>query len=220
MLNSQFIDAVLMVTSQCPHCTSVMRSLSEMVKQGELASLEIINIEKKPEAAEQLAVRSVPWVKMGWFELEGLHSHKELQAKALQASSEEGALVYISEELLEGRVNKVLSLLDRQHGLIQHVLTLLDDAEAKINIRLGIAVVMEEYASAKWFLPYISQLTEYTQHDDKRVRADVCHYLSLTENTVVIPAVQKLLNDDSEEVREVAEDSLQDLREAGVAFPA
>ena len=38
-------DAILMITSQCPHCASVMASLTEMVKQGELASLEIINLE-------------------------------------------------------------------------------------------------------------------------------------------------------------------------------
>ncbi|MCK5263655.1 MAG: thioredoxin family protein [Gammaproteobacteria bacterium] len=220
MSNSQVVDAVLMVTSQCPHCASVIESLAEMVKQGELASLEIINLEKKPEMAEKLAVRSVPWVKMGWFELEGLHSQKEFQEKALQAASDEGALAYMAEELQEGRVNKVLSLLDGQHDLIRHVLALLENAEAKINIRLGIGVVMEEYAAAEWFVPYISRLAEYARNKDERVRADVCHYLSLTENKAAIPTIKAMLDDGSEVVREVAEESLEELREAGLQFPA
>ena len=211
-------DAILMITSQCPHCASVMASLTEMVKQAELASLEIINLEIKPEMAEKLSVRSVPWVKIGWFELEGLHSQKELQKKAQQASSEEGALAYISDELLEGRVNKILSLLAGRHDLIQHVLSLLEDADAKINIRLGIGVIMEEYAASDWFVPYISRLTEYTQHKDERVRADVCHYLSLTENKEVVPVIQALHDDASEAVREVAEESLEALRESGLTL--
>ena len=211
-------DAILMITSQCPHCASVMASLTEMVKQGELASLEIINLEKKPEIAEKLAIRSVPWMKIGWFELEGLHSQKELREKAQQASSEEGALAYISDELLEGRVNKVLSLLAGRHDLIQHVLSLLEDADAKINVRLGIGVVMEEYAASDWFVPYISYLAEYSRHKDERVRADVCHYLSLTENKEVVPVIQGLLADTSEAVREVAAESLEELRESGLTL--
>ena len=211
-------DAILMITSQCPHCASTMASLTEMVKQGELASLEIINLEKKPEIAEKLATRSVPWVKIGWFELEGLYSQKELRKKAQQVRSEEGALAYISDELLEGRVNKGLSLVAGRHDLIQHVLSLLEDADAKINVRLGIGVVMEEYAASDWFVPYISCLAEYSRHKDERVRADVCHYLSLTENKEVVPVIQGLLADTSEAVREVAEESLEELRESGLTL--
>lgn len=209
-------DAVLLVTASCPHCASVMKSLSELVKQGDLASLEIINLEKKPEIAEQLGVRTVPWIKISWIELEGLHSQKQLLEKVQQAGSDEGALAYISEELLEGRVNKVLSLLGRQHDLMRHILHLLGDAEAKLNIRLGAGVVMEEYAAADWFVPYIAQLAQYAQHKDQRVRADICHYLSLTESKDAVPTIKSLLIDASAEVREVAKESLDDLCEAGV----
>lgn len=210
-------DALLLISTQCPHCASVIKSLSELVKQGEIASLEIVNLEQKPETAEQLGVRTVPWIRIDWFELEGLHSQQELLEKARQAGSDEGALAYISEELQEGRVNKVLSLLERQHDLMRHVLALLGDAEAKINVRLGIGVLLEEYAAADWFSPYIQKLAEHIQHGDQRVRADVCHYLSLTENKEAVPHIKALLGDASEEVREVAEESLDDLREAGIS---
>ena len=209
-------DALLLVSTQCPHCASVMKSLSELVKQGDIAALEIINLEQKPEIADKYSVRSVPWIKIGWFELEGLHSQKELLDRARQAASDEGALAYLSEELLDGRVNKVLSLLESQHDLMKHILTLLADGDAKINIRLGIGVLMEEFAAADWFAPFIAQLAQLAQHNDERVRADVCHYLSLTEHKTAIAVITKLLNDDSEEVRDVASESLEELREAGV----
>lgn len=209
-------DAVLLITGQCPHCASVMKSLSEMLKQGEIAALEMVNIEHKPERAAELGVRAVPWMKIGWFELSGLHSQGELQEKARQAGSDEGARAYISEELQAGRVSTIVALVGKQHELISHALALLEDAEASINVRLGVGVILEEYASADWFVPYIQALGEYVRHEDKRVRADACHYLSLTQNEEAVPLIKSLQNDDSKLVREVSEESLEALREAGV----
>jgi hypothetical protein len=207
-------DAVLLITGQCPHCASVMKSLSEMLKQGEIAALEMVNIEHRPERAAELGVRAVPWMKIGWFELTGLHSQGELQEKARQAGSDEGARAYIAEELQAGRVNTVVALVAKQHKLISHVLALLEDAEASINVRLGVGVILEEYALADWFAAYIQALGEHTRHPDKRVRADACHYLSLTQNKAAVPFIKSLQNDDSELVREVAEESLEALEDA------
>ena len=209
-------DAVLLITGQCPHCASVMKSLSELLKQGEIATLEMVNIEHRPERAAALGVRAVPWMKIGWFELTGLHSQGELQEKARQAGSDEGARAYIAEELQAGRVNTVVALVAKQHELISHVLALLEDAEAGINVRLGVGVILEEYVPADWFVPSIQALGKYTRHPDKRVRADACHYLSLTQNEAAVPFIKSLQNDDSELVREVAEESLQELRDSGV----
>ncbi|MDT8451898.1 MAG: HEAT repeat domain-containing protein [Gammaproteobacteria bacterium] len=209
-------DVVLLITGQCPHCASVMKSLSELLKQGEIATLEMVNIEHRPERAAELGVRAVPWMKVGWFELTGLHSQGELLEKARQAGSDEGARAYISEELKAGRVNTVVALVAKQHELISHVLALLEDAEAGINVRLGVGVILEEHAPADWFAPYIQALGEYTRHEDERVRADACHYLSLTQNKAAVPFIKSLQKDDSELVREVAEESLEALRELGV----
>jgi len=40
------------------------------------------------------------------------------------------------------------------------------------------------------------------------VRSDACHYLSLTHDVSVKKYIQPLLDDDHEDVREVAEESL------------
>lgn len=209
-------EGILVLTAQCPHCAGVLKVLSEMVKQGELASLEIINLEKKPEIAKKMNIRSVPWIRIGWMVLEGEYSQKELQQKVRQASSKAGAIDYIAEELQEGRVSKIVSLLSDRHEMIGHVLALLDDPEAKINIRLGIGVILEDCATADWFAPYIPELTKYTRHKDERVRADACHYLSLTQRPEVITHIRSLLDDTSQSVREVAEESLEELSEAGL----
>lgn len=204
-------DALLLVGTHCPHCTVVLSALTELVKQGTIASLEVVNLEIKPEVAERLGVRTVPWARIGWFELEGLHSKTELKRWTDLASTSEGAIAYFSEVFAAGQVNKVLSIIKKQPDLMSYMFDLLADADAKINIRLGVGVVMEEYASEAEFTKYIPALVDLTSHQDQRVRSDACHYLSLTNNTDVIPYITALLEDSSEEVREVAKESLEEL---------
>jgi len=59
----------------------------------------------------------------------------------------------------------------------------------------------------------IPRLIDYLSDDDARVRGDACHYLSLTRDPAYIPHIEKLLSDESEEVREIAQDSLDELAE-------
>lgn len=204
-------EVLMLLGTHCPHCPAVLSALADLVKQDVIASLEVVNLEKKPEIAEQLGVRTVPWVRIGWYELEGLHSKKELQQWAERAGTDEGAIAYFSEVLAAGQVNKVLSILKSRPELMSYMFDLLEDAEAKINIRLGVGVVMEEYAGGEVFTGYISRLGELTRHADARVRSDACHYLSLTGNRDVLPYIKALLDDEDAEVREVAGESLDDL---------
>jgi len=201
-------DALMLLGTHCPHCASVLGSLSELVKQGVIARLEVVNLEQRPETGRELGVRSVPWVKIGQFELAGLHSKAELQSWAEQAGSEQGMTKYIEQLLGEGEVKRVLEMIANDHGLLHALIGLISDADAKINARLGAGVIMEEYEGKPELLALIPELGELTRHEDARVRSDACHYLSLTHDVSVKKYIQPLLDDAHEDVREVAEESL------------
>ena len=151
---------------------------------------------------------------IGQFELAGLHSKAELQSWAEQAGSEEGMTKYIEQLLGDGKVMQVLGMIEKDHSLLHALIGLVSDAEAKINARLGAGVVMEEYEGAPELLALIPELAELTRHEDARVRSDACHYLSLTHDDSVREFIEPLLNDDHEEVREVAEESIAFLNDA------
>jgi thiol-disulfide isomerase/thioredoxin len=72
-------DATLLIAPGCPHCPKVLQALSEFVKRGEIGSLEIINIAVHPEAAEKAGTRSVPWTRIGAFELVGALTPQEIR---------------------------------------------------------------------------------------------------------------------------------------------
>ncbi|WP_273439105.1 thioredoxin family protein [Sedimenticola selenatireducens] len=202
----------MLLSTHCAHCPSVLNSLAELVKQGVLGKLEVINLEQRPEVARQLGVHSVPCVRIGPFELTGQRSLAEFRQWAQTSATHEGVRDYIETMLAEGEVERVLTMIAKDAGVMARVIELLDFADEKLNVRLGIGVIMEEYEGRSLLQEYIPQLGKLTQHADPRVRGDACHYLALTHSSNAREFVRKLLHDENADVREVAEESLPTLR--------
>ena len=197
--------------TQCTYCGPMMLMLIDLMKTGSISELRLVNIEKDPELARELGVRSVPWLQVGPFELLGSQSKQELVMWLERASSLTGINEYLAQVLSEGNIAYATRLIERYPQALQNVLQLMADPEAKINVRLGVGVIIEDMAESRSFEMVIPQLIEYLSSDDARIRGDACHYLSLTKNSAYIPLIEKLLTDESEEVREIAQDSLDEL---------
>jgi thioredoxin-like negative regulator of GroEL len=209
--------AVLMLMGrQCTYCGPMMQMLTELMKSGHIAELRIVDIEKVPDLARQLGVRSVPWLQIGPFELQGARSKQELLSWLERASTSAGMNDYLSEVLSEGNIEYANKLIQRYPQALKNVIELMADPEAKINVRLGVGVIIEDKAESEEFKAVIPQLLEYLASKDARIRSDACHYLSLTKDTAYIPVIEKLLSDENQEVREIAQESLDELRESAV----
>ena len=206
-------DVLMLMSSHCAYCGPMKIILSDLQAQGNINELQILNIEEKPEIAAELGVRSVPWLQVGPFELAGSRTKKELELWLQRASSFEGVSDYFSEVLAEGKIDYANKLIQGHPETLHHIIDLMADADAKINVRLGVGVIIEELAESDIFKPVIPQLIEYLSHSDARVRGDACHYLSLTKDKSYITVIEKLLVDESDEVKEIAQDSLEDLQE-------
>lgn len=202
----------MLMGSNCAYCGPMMQSLAELMKAGQLAELRIVNIEKKPELAAQLGVRSVPWLQIGPFELAGARPKQELQLWLHRAAGFEGINEYFEEILSEGNIDAANKLLQRHPEMLSNIIDIMADPEAKINVRLGVGVMIEDRAESDEFKLVIPRLIEYLSSDDARIRGDACHYLSLTKDSSYIAEIEKLLADESEEVREIAQESLDELR--------
>ncbi len=210
---NEVYPAVMMLMGQhCTFCGPMMQILTDLMKAGQLTELRIINIEKQPELAQELGVRSVPWLQIGPFELAGARSKQEISEWLERASSFDGISEYLEEVLAEGNISFADRLIDRYPQALENVIDLMADADAKINVRLGVGVIIEERAASEEFKAVIPRLLDYLSDDDARVRGDACHYLSLTNDRSYIPQIQTLLQDESDEVREIAQDSLDELQ--------
>ncbi len=208
---SSSVSVLMLMGTQCTFCGPMMQILIELMKTGLIAELRIVNIETSPELARQHGVRSVPWLQIGPFELAGSRSKQELLLWIERASSFEGLSEYLEEVLSEGKIDYANKLIQRYPQALENVIDLMANPQAQINVRLGVGVIIEDMAVSEEFKAVIPRLVEYLSNDDARIRGDACHYLSLTKDVSYVPVIKKLLSDENEEVREIAQDSLDEL---------
>jgi glutaredoxin len=206
-------DALLLTAPGCPHCPTVLQGLNDLLNQGLIRTLEVIDIAKNPERAEALNVRSVPWVKLGSFELEGLRSPAELRSWAQRANSMTGTARYFEELLKEGKLEKVSQFVKDQPDAIEALLILASDKDAEMTVRIGISAVIETYEGSDIINNHFDSLRALSENEDPRVRSDACHFLNLTHNPEAIEILKDLTKDSERSVRDVAVESLDDIQE-------
>lgn len=206
--------ALLLLAPGCPHCPNVLRALGELLKQGRIGRLEAVNIAEHPEAASKVGTRSVPWCRIGPFELEGLHSQKELAEWAEHARQGSGMAEYLAALLEQRKLDRVVSLVRGQRGLLSDLTGLAADLETPMAVRIGVGAVFEELAEHGELADAVPQLGALTRLEEPQVRADACHYLALTGAAEAAEYIRPLLDDPDAEVREIAAESLPLVRAA------
>lgn len=205
-------DALLLMGTHCPWCPKVLKSLQALLADGTIASLETVNVEEQPALAAELNVRTVPWVRIGPFELEGMRSATELREWADKAGSEDGLADWLDELLSNGQIKKVEQRLEQEPATLATLIDLFAKSETGINARIGISAIIEDLEGSTLLQQQFDQLVKLLQHADTNIRADACHFLSLTGLPGAQAAIEPLLEDTDADVRSMARDSLEHLQ--------
>jgi hypothetical protein len=187
----------------------VLESLTLKLKQGHIARLDAVNIVYSPEVAQQLGVRSVPWTRIGRFELDGALSPKEVDQWIERATSGSGVDIYFSESLAAQRSDKVIGWLEERPEDLKTVLELQMKAATPMAARIGIGVVMEQLEGDPRLSHALPTLITMSRSPQANIRADVAHYLGLTHHPEAKPTLSEMLNDSHPDVREIATESLE-----------
>lgn len=127
-----------------------MQSLGELVKSGVLGKLEVINIQQHPEIASEYNVRSVPWVKMGPFELTGLRSKSELEQWLKRVDDPAAMGDYFSELMTSGEINKVQEIINNNPDYFSILLELMASPDTTLSVRIGVGAVIEDFSGGKF----------------------------------------------------------------------
>lgn len=205
-------SAILYLATGCPHCPVVLQGLSDLVKQGKLGTLEVVNIQARPDLAQQAGIRSVPWFTIGPFELEGLHSPAELKEWVALAHRPDAVSEYLARRLREGQLAKAEAYLRRHPEAMPALLDLLEKEEAELPERLGVNALMEALEGSPRLASLLDRLIALSNSPDARIRGDATWFLALTHDARARPAIEARLQDDNPDVREVAEDALERLQ--------
>lgn len=202
-------DALLFITTGCPHCPVVLQGLSDLVKQAAIGKLTVVNVAAHPELAAEYGVRAAPWLRLGPFTLTGAQTTAELRQWVEWSNGEEGIAHYVEHLLKEGGFKQAGIFIAEDTQRLKPLLSIVANPEKSIEVRVGVDALLEAYSNAPALQSLLPQLAELTRHTDHRVRADACHLLGLSGSAAARPCLEVCVTDSSEEVREIAAESLQ-----------
>lgn len=206
-------DALLFISPGCPHCPAVLQALGELVKESLVGKMTVVNVVAHPELAEEQGVRAAPWLRLGPFILTGAYSAAELRLWAERAVSPDGAAHYVEHLLKQGGYRQAVVFIAEDTQRLKPLLAIIANPGASLDIRLGVSALLESYADMPELRELLPQLAELTRHTDHRVRADACHLLGLTGSQAARTDVELCRGDVHEEVRQIAEEAWEELRE-------
>jgi hypothetical protein len=201
-------DALLLIAPGCPHCPKVLTGLGELVKAGTIGRLEVINVATHPERAAELGIRSVPWTRIGPFELEGLQSPVELRHYAERSNDPAALGSHLGQLLERGRLDRAVSLVTRQANGLDVLVSLLGNPDTNLQVRLGCIAVLESLPAGGLPDALVTRLGEFSRHRDARLRNDACYALGLSGNPLAKAPLAACLHDEDAGVRDSAAEAL------------
>ena len=201
-------DVLMFVSHDCAHCTSVLKSMRMLLKGKRIASLEIINAAEKPEQAAAMGIRSVPWLRIGQFELEGLIAPDVLRQWVNHSLSPKGVQAYFMEMLTTGRRDKVETLIRNNPNSAEVLVELLVDPEVSMAVRIGMGAVLEELQGSGLTESMIPGLGNLLLNGESLIRVDACHFLTLIGGVAVTDYMKLCLEDVNADIREMAHETL------------
>lgn len=204
-------DAEILIATGCAHCPAVLQALSDMIKEGLIRELRVSNIVVDPSRARELGVRTTPWTRIGPFTLAGNYSAKELRHWAEQASSEEGIADYVRTHLKDGELKQIETFFSDHPEWLKIVIPLLEQDDLEIQVRLGLDAVLESLAGSEALRALVPEFSRLAEHDNAQIRGDATHYLALSGDPSVRAQLEKRLEDDSPDIREIAREGLESL---------
>jgi glutaredoxin len=211
------INALILVSSHCSHCHALETLLLERMASGKLHGLDVINIEQNPEVAQKYGVRSVPWLRLGDFVFDEALTPADLDSWIERATDGSGQSQYIERLLERGKLVKAIEWLEQGYASLKHVISVFADPDAKINVRVGIGAILEHFEDTPAIRDIIPDLVALLSDSHPAIRTDVCHYLSLTHSSDVIEPLKKMLDDEDEQVQQVAGESIEAIEESAEA---
>ena len=203
--------ALLLTAPGCIHCASLKKILEKIVAEGLIEQLEVVDITSNPEIANRHNVKSVPWLKLGLFEFQGAQRESELRYWLTQLDTQQGITRYLKHLLETGELGKTINLINDNPDLMGNLITLVQDEENDMKVRLGVSAVFEEFEGSPLLQESVEQLGELISHKNPKIRADVAHYLSLAHTDAAVTFLRKLAQDSDREVSTITNDILSDL---------
>jgi hypothetical protein len=207
------VQVLVFMAPGCPHCPHVVRSAVSAGASRNAIDVIVVDAMQFPDLAEQFKVKSTPTTIIdGGLTIVGQLSAAQLVDHIVN-STETGSLTAVLDSMIQsGRAEDAASLICRDNRP-EAILPLYIARE--FSLRMGALVAMEAALDED---PHsldaiIPDLTNLLTAEEAGLRGDTAALLGKIGNPAAIPALRKALDDPDPDVREAAEEALQEIEE-------
>ncbi len=208
MTKKTTLDIQLLISPGCAACPVVMQAFERLLKEGKISSVHCFNLRDYPEKSMEFGARSVPWMRIGEFEFAGLHSYQELEEWTRAARAPDGRQKYLSHLLDRHQIDKAVELADTNPSWLEAAIRISADLNTPMAARIGASAIIEQFAGSGALRRQLPLLLEMSRATDSQTRADTAFFLGLSNDARARQRLKELLQDDNQEVREIAGEAL------------
>ena len=191
----------------CQVCPQMERTFHELQQKGEISELKVIDVHQYPELAEQYHIRSVPFYRINGVAFSGLKSQSEILT-LLQSETEQKLRVWISDQLGEGRLTDVETLIAADAQGREAMMQLLEDMDTPLMVRVGLTAVVESLAERGFFSSLEARFLQLVDHPEERVAIDAIYYLHLLSTPASLDKLAEIAQAEESELQLQAQELL------------
>ncbi len=197
----------------CPHCAQVVESVNRIAIANPEIKVTVIDVMLYPDLIEKYEITSTPTVIIGDVKLVGAHSLEELldwTEKAL--CGKDYRVDYYVKLLEDGRIDEVKQAVEKEENLM----LLADILERQeLLARAGAMMILEElFRKNPEKLKGVKQrILKILEKDNPVALQDAAYILGKIGGKEDIPYLKKLLNSRDEDVRDAAEEAIEEIEE-------
>ena len=200
------------ISPECPNCPRSVRAAVELAAGNQQAVVRVIDVTALPDLAAAVGVRSVPTIVSGdGLTLVGAIDFPDLVKKIESVRGGDGDGVVFLSLVDAGRFAEAAKLLSSQNGRRAFIKRW---GSSSLEGRIGLALTADEAlaGSADTLDEMVAELLPLLASEIAPLRGDTADLLGRIGHPGARQALEGLLDDDDEDVAEVAADSLGDLR--------
>jgi thiol-disulfide isomerase/thioredoxin len=203
----------LFVMEGCAVCPQMERIFHDLYQAGEVDEFLVVDVGDAPDTAKRYNIRSVPHYLINGLAFTGLRSRREI-LELLHNDDSLKQEAWIREKLSAGELDPVESAVISEAATRHAVLSLLQDEDTELVVRIGLTAIIETLASRRIFDDLEVQFIALADHPEDRIAIDALYYLQLMATDAARDKLQATATKGRKSLRAQAQELLSETLEA------
>jgi len=207
------LNITVVVATGCPNCPHMVSAVNEFAAEVHESTVNIVNASESPEIADRYQVMSVPTTVVNeGLTIVGVLTREEFARRVLESLGPGRDDAVLKSLVESGRIADATAYLGDGRGFAGFAALWNESAlEARIGLSLVAQNAIDESPTCLDGL--VDLILPSLDGDDTARRGDTADLLGAIGHESARPALEKLLEDEDEDIAEVAQDALEGIDE-------